>query len=236
MIRVALAALALGFGWPAGAQAQAYRCALPQRIEPPQPDPSGPRRLLSIGGYTLAISWTPQQCRGRTDAAARFECGSGNRFGFTLHGLWPDGRGAVWPQYCRAAGLVDRQVVRATLCATPSVSLIQHEWAKHGTCMAARPGDYFAQARRLYDGLRYPDMIALSRQPDLTVARLAEAFAAANPGMDATMLRVRAHDGWLDELWLCLDTRFKPRRCPAHQPAIPGDAQIRIWRGSLASR
>ncbi len=236
MTRAALGALALLLGWPAGAQAQAYRCEVPQRIEPPQPDLPGPRRLLPIGGYTLAISWAPQHCRSQTGPAARFECGSGNRFGFILHGLWPDGPMAEWPQYCRAAGLVDPQVIRETLCATPSVSLIQHEWAKHGTCMSARPADYFAKARGLYEGLRFPDMIALSRQPGLTAGTLAQAFAAANPGMAAAMLRVRAQGRWLDELWLCLDTRFRPRRCPAHQPGLGGAAPIRIWRGSLAPR
>ncbi|MFM9828754.1 MAG: ribonuclease T2 family protein, partial [Sphingomonas sp.] len=92
---------------PGLAAAQSYRCAVPTQIDVPHADgPSAdqPKRLLPIGGYTLAISWAPQYCRGKgRDADARFECGSGNRFGFTLHGLWPDGEGKTWPQYCAAA-------------------------------------------------------------------------------------------------------------------------------------
>ncbi|MDB5696353.1 MAG: ribonuclease, partial [Sphingomonas bacterium] len=130
-----LAALAM----PAAAQAQAISCALPTTIERPRPDrvtADQPSRVVPIGGYTLALTWNPQHCRAqRRDARASFQCGGGNRFGFTLHGLWPDGTGRPWPQYCRPAALLPEAVVRANLCATPSVQLLQHEWAKHGTCM-----------------------------------------------------------------------------------------------------
>jgi ribonuclease T2 len=223
---------------PAAVQAQAYRCALPAAIPRPRPDlPSAnqPKRVVPIGGYTLAISWAPQFCRNKSggdDASARFQCGEGNRFGFTLHGLWPDGVGKDWPQYCRSTALVPRPVVRATLCSTPSAQLIQHEWAKHGTCMPGqRPATYFARSTRAYSRLRYPDMDALSRQ-SLTAGRFAAAMAATNPGLRADMMRITAgRDGWLDEVWLCMDTRFRYRRCPAHQGGLAPNAALKIWRG-----
>ena len=231
MTRAALGALALLLGWPAGAQAQAYRCEVPQRIEPPQPDLPGPRRLLPIGGYTLAISWAPQHCRSQTGPAARFECGSGNRFGFILHGLWPDGPMAEWPQYCRAADILPPAVIRENLCATPSAQLLQHEWAKHGTCMSDSPKAYFDRATRLFTRLRYPDMNALSRRR-LTAGQLASAIARANPGISAEMMRITANrQGWLDEVWLCLDTQTRYARCPAHQGWLAPTKPIKIWRG-----
>ena len=233
--RLATAAVALAV--PAVAQAQAYRCATPATIDRPRPDlPSAgqPQRQLPIGSYTLAISWAPQYCRehGR-DAAARFQCGGGNRFGFTLHGLWPDGVGKQWPQYCKATPLLSRSVIRRNICATPSAQLLQHEWAKHGTCMAGyRPDRYFARSTGLYARLRYPDMDALSRAP-LTAGGLAQAVAKANPGLDADMMRVTAdRQGWLDEIWLCLDTAFRYRRCPAHQGGVAPASAIKIWRGA----
>src|SRR3546814_9455410 len=77
---------------PVAANAQAYKCDLPTALARPKPDlPSKdqPRRLRAIGGYTLAIKWAPQFCHDRAkQASAKFQCGSGNRFGFTLHGLW----------------------------------------------------------------------------------------------------------------------------------------------------
>ncbi|WP_066546976.1 MULTISPECIES: ribonuclease T2 [unclassified Sphingomonas] len=219
---------------PGSALAQAYRCAIPAdlpRPRPDGPDAQTPRRVVPIGGYTLALSWAPQYCRENArDRNDRFQCGAGNRFGFTLHGLWPDGRDRVWPQYCRAVPLLSEPVVRANLCATPSVQLLQHEWAKHGSCMDGGAAAYFGRATRLYARLRYPDMDALSRRRDLTVAQFATAVARANPGLRADMMRVTtAKGGWLDELWVCLDTRFRYRACPAHQRQ-PTGGRLRIWR------
>jgi ribonuclease T2 len=202
-------------------------------VRPDLPSDRQPKRLLPIGGYTLALTWAPQYCRENGDeASARFQCGSGNRFGFTLHGLWPDGEGEDWPQYCRATGLIPQPVIRANLCSTPSAQLMQHEWAKHGTCMAGEsPAGYFRRATGLYRQLRYPDMDALSRRP-LTAGQLAQAIARANPGVPANAMRITAtRAGWLDEVWLCMDRRFRYQRCPAHQGGVAPGTAIKIWRG-----
>jgi len=236
MIRVlALAALLAA---PSVASAQALRCAIPGSISTPRPDlPTAkePRRVLPIGSYTLAITWSPQFCYGKRggEASARdVQCGSGNRFGFTLHGLWPDGEGKTWPQYCTPAPILSQTEIRRNLCATPSAQLQQHEFAKHGTCMNVSPAQYFARSTSLYAKLRYPDMDALSRRRSLTAGAFAAAFARANPGMSPRMLRVTAtKSGWLDEVWICLDTRFRRTACPAHQGGLASSARLRIWRG-----
>lgn len=231
-----LAVIALAMLAPGIAQAQAYRCAVPARVERPRPDgPSAdqPRRLLPIGGYTLALSWSPEYCRGHArEAGARFQCSGGNRFGFALHGLWPDGVGKDWPQYCKSTALLPPRVIRGNLCATPSAQLLQHEWSKHGTCMPGEtPQRYFARSTGLYARLRYPDMDALSRAP-LTAAGVAQAMARANPGLPAEAVRVTANrQGWLDELWLCLDTRFRYVRCRADSGGVSSATQIKIWCG-----
>jgi ribonuclease T2 len=203
----------------------------PPRPNPELPTTDQPQRVLPIGGYTLAITWAPQFCRnGGFTPSARFECGSGNRFGFTLHGLWPDGVGKDWPQYCTATDLVPPPVIKGMLCSTPSAQLIQHEWAKHGTCMGTTPAAYFARSSAMYAKLRYPDMDALSRRP-LTVGQFAAAFAKSNPGIPASAVRVTAKSGWLDELWLCLDRRFAYERCKPNTGGLPGNARLKIWRG-----
>lgn len=217
--------------------AQALSCAVPDRIERPRvdgPSQSQPRRVLPIGSYTLAITWNPQYCRERSGrSGATFQCGGDNRFGFTLHGLWPDGEGETWPQYCRPAALLPEAVLRRNLCATPSVQLLQHEYAKHGTCMGVTPTAYFNQARTLYGRLRYPDMNALSRRPQLTAGQLASAIARANPGMTADMMRITTtRQGWLDEVWLCMNKRLRYTACPAHQGGATPATPIQIWRGT----
>ena len=233
-MKLVIAALALLAPLPS--VAQSYACAVPQtlpRLRPDLPGARQPKRVLPIGGYTLAISWSPQFCRGkRGEASAACQCGGGNRFGFVLHGLWPDGEGKDWPQYCRPTGLLPDAVVRGALCATPSAQLLQHEWAKHGTCIpGADPASYFRRSNALYARLRYPAMEALSRRP-LTAGGLATAIARANPGMRATGMRITTRPGgWLDEVWICLDRRLRYRACPAHQGGVSPRTRVKIWRG-----
>lgn len=220
---------------PAALAAQAYQCRIPERISRPAaegPSVREPRRIVPIGGYTLALIWSPESCRGRSGTVdGAIACGGGNRFGFTLHGLWPDGRGATWPQYCAPAPLLSERVVRQNLCATPSVQLLQHEYAKHGTCMGVPPAAYFARATGLYRAVRYPDMAALAARRNLTAGQFAAAFARANPGMTADMVRLSLNRrGWLKEVWLCLDTTFRPRRCPRGGAAPTATVRIEPLR------
>lgn len=230
---VALAALCLA----GQAHAQALACTPPRVI--PAPRPAGPSlgepaRPGPVGAYTLALSWSPQYCRSASSPAA-FQCGgAGARFGFVLHGLWPDGKGPVWPQYCRSAEILPRATIRQMLCTTPSADLIQHEWAKHGTCSGMTPEAYFAEARRLFATIRFPDMTALSRRPDLTVGDFVRAFAMANPALPPGAIRVRiTRDKWLDEVWLCLDRDRRFARCARTQASgYAWPLRLKIWRGA----
>ncbi len=221
---------------PVAAQAQALSCTVPSRLSRPVAQPPDEARRLPVGGYTLALSWSPQHCRERGDER-NFQCSRANRFGFVVHGLWPDGRTEMWPQYCRPTAPLPEGVIRRNLCMTPSVALLQHEWARHGTCMTSDPARYFDRARGLFEGLRFPDMAALSRREGLTVGGFRRAFAEANrhvPGLTERSVRVRlTRGGWLDELWLCLDTRLAYGTCRASQS--PGNRpadRMRIWRGA----
>lgn len=231
-IALTLAALLL----PAIGQAQTLQCTVPAQVERPRPDLPGaqqPRRVLPIGSYTLAISWSPEYCRTRADDARNaFQCGGGNRFGFTLHGLWPDGTGKAWPQYCTSTPILPDAVIAKNLCVTPSAQLLQHEYAKHGTCMGVSPAAYFDESRSLFQRLRFPDMMALSRRAKLTAGQLAAAIARANPGITPASMRITTNRrGWLDEVWLCLDKRRRYTACPAHQGGVTPNTPIRIWRG-----
>lgn len=223
---------------PGVALAQVEQCRIPRDIPRPRPDlpsQSQPRRVLPIGGYTLAITWSPQYCDGKTGTRDAFQCANDTaRFGFTLHGLWPDGEGKDWPQYCRATTILPRATIAQNLCVTPSAQLIQHEWAKHGTCMRANgqpisPRSYFEKSRTMYGKLQFPDMAALAQRGRMTAGAFATAFAQANRGLRADMMRVTAtRDGWLDEVWLCLDKRLRYAQCPAHQGGLKPAETLRI--------
>jgi ribonuclease T2 len=228
--------VALTLSLPAVAHAQALSCAVPTEIVRPRPDTPdvrNPRRVLPIASYTLALSWSPQYCKesGTRDSSA-MQCGQDNRFGFTLHGLWPDGPGKDWPQYCQSVPILSEATIRANLCATPSAQLLQHEYAKHGSCMPGSADDYFRRSTGLYAKIKYPDMNRLSRQTRLTVGSFAAAFARANRGINSNSVRVTTtKGGWLDEIWLCLDTRFQYEPCTQGGGAARS-APLNIWRGA----
>lgn len=222
-------------GMPGAARAQAVdaapapagQCRIPPVLPRPRmavPEREGGVRRVPVGGYTLALSWSPQHCAGgRREAQCDARVG---RFGFILHGLWPDGHGRAWPQYCAPAAPLPAAVLRANFCATPSVDLMQHEWAKHGTCMAARPDVYFDRARALYQAIRMPDMRPLAQ--GATAGAVARAFVAANPRLRVEMIRVLAERGALSEVHVCLDTAFRPARCPAGKMGLPAGKPLRV--------
>lgn len=209
-------------------------CEVPADLPRPileGPTTDQPRRLMPITGYTLAVSWSPERCASRmTSPMEHLRCGGGMQksFGFTLHGLWPDGEGAQWPQYCRPARLVPDRVIHEHLCTTPSPQLIQHEWEKHGTCMAKSPKEYFQRSGKLFADLHFPKMDELRGHP-MTVAAFQAAFAKANEGMIPGQTRLNVtRDGWLEEVRICLDTKFARRTCPANAGGAPADQIIRI--------
>lgn len=217
---------------PAPIAAQAYHCTPPEPIARPHlegPTSAEPRRMLPIGGYTLALHWSPQLCR-QPGADDDLRCRRGNRFGFTLHGLWADGVGKSWPQYCAPAPLLSDAVVRANICVIPSAQLLQHEYAKHGTCTGRAPADYFAVSAGLYRKLHYPDMDGLMRRGWMMAGQFAAAFARANPGLEPEMIRLTAdRQDWLQEVWICLDTKLRYRRCPAQQGVLSRTHMIRVF-------
>jgi len=216
---------------PAAASAQAYQCTPPDRLGAwPAPVRDGPAVLGSIGRYTLAISWAPEFCR--TDRQS-FECRpQSGRFGFVVHGLWPESASGSSPQWCAARPRPSPDLIRRNLCMAPVPSLAEHEWAKHGTCMAATPESYFAQEAALWRTLRWPDTDRLARQQPLTVGRLRAAVALANPAFKAGWIGVfLGQGGWLRELRLCYSRRLKPIPCRGAQLGPAEDAPVKIWRG-----
>lgn len=232
-MRFATALLVVAALVPGGAQAQAYQCAPPARIGPlPQPRPDGPARRAPIARYTLAVSWAPEFCRNNRDPAS-IECGGRNgRFGFILHGLWPESANGPAPQWCSVTPRPSPQLIRRHLCMSPEPTMLEHEWAKHGSCMARTPQDYYSTAASLWRPLRWPDGDRLSRKKGLTVGDLRREIALANPQWPAGRVGVvLSRNGWLRELRLCYSRQMKPIACPRAQLGPRDATPLKIWRG-----
>jgi ribonuclease T2 len=171
--------------------------------------------------HMLAVTWMPETCRAGGDGQGEIACSGPNRFGWTLHGLWPNSDGRPYPRFCRPATRVAAATVREELCRTPSVDLVQHEWAAHGTCGWETPEAYFRQSAALYDGLVRPDPRGLR-----TAGQLRDAFARANPGLPRDAVFIATADGdRLREVRLCHDLAFRPRPCPGGDVGAP-DATV----------
>ncbi|MEO6153577.1 MAG: ribonuclease T [Croceibacterium sp.] len=218
---------------PAPVAAQAYQCTPPRQIGALPPlTPDGPPVRAVIGRYTLAVTWAPEFCRADRDPAS-VECGGRyGRFGFILHGLWPESATGPAPQWCSLTPRPAPQLVRQNLCMTPVPSLLEHEWAKHGSCMAKTPAAYYAAAANLWRELRWPDADRLSRQESLTVGDLRQALALANPRWRPEQIGVVvSRNGWLRELRLCYSRRLRPTGCARAQLGPVDATALKIWRG-----
>ena len=227
--------LALAALLPSPALAQAYQCRAPQNVSlPPAIQPDGPTYRARVTGYTLAVSWSPEFCRGKASRDPdNYQCnGQIGRFGFVLHGLWPESGSGKSPQWCALTPRPSVQDLSANLCMTPVPWLLEHEWAKHGSCMSATPAGYFKVSSVLWQSLHLPDADRLSKQPNLTAGDLRRAFASANPGVPVKAIGLNlGNGGWLREVHLCYSAKFLPAPCDKRGFGPKDDVPLKIWRG-----
>ncbi len=163
--------------------------------------------------YLLALSWSPAFCLSSPGAE---ECGGPRRYGFIVHGLWPQYEQG-WPEHCDVHREVPDDVVRGIADLMPARGLVYHEWSAHGTCSGLEPAAYFAQVRRAHAGVVIPPPLSSPTQAmQQSPAEIAGAFLRVNPkfppqsvvvtcsGQDVPRLR---------EVHVCLDRNLAPRDC-----------------------
>ena len=163
--------------------------------------------------YLLSLSYAPDFCAQPTGNKDPRECGSGRHIGFVVHGLWPQVEGNRGPENCGSASPVSEDIVRATLSYIPTESLIQHEWATHGTCTGLKAADYFTFVRRARDMIKIPSELASpSTQLRMGSKEVEAKFAAANPNFPRGAFRVSCYrDMELQEVRIALNKDLSPR-------------------------
>lgn len=179
-----------------------------------RPALAGGERAGDFDYYVLSLSWSPSFCALEGDARGADQCDPRHDFGFTLHGLWPQYEFG-WPSDCRTAARdPSRAETEAMADIMGSAGLAWHEWKKHGRCSGLAARDYFATARRAYDSVKIPEVLAgLRRDMRLPARVVEEAFVEANPGLEPAMITITCKAGRIEEARLCLTRDLEPRAC-----------------------
>ena len=87
--------------------------------------------------YLMNLSWSPEFCSIQGTSS---QCAA--KPGFILHGLWAQNNDGSYPVFCSEEHGPAKPSENLDL--TPDLSLLDHEWAKHGTCSAVGPQRFFA--------------------------------------------------------------------------------------------
>jgi ribonuclease T2 len=165
--------------------------------------------------YLLSLSWSPAFCLSDPGAA---ECNGPRRFGFIVHGLWPQYEKG-WPENCNVHQQVPDNVVSGISDIMPARGLIYHEWSAHGTCSGWDARDFFALVRRAYAGIAIPGSLSgVSHEIEQSPSAIAAEFLHANPTLAAQSVVVtcsRQDAPRLREVHICLDRSLNPRSCSA---------------------
>jgi ribonuclease T2 len=192
----------------------------------------------------LSLSWSPTWCTTRSGKANKIECGD-KKYGFVLHGLWPQYQNGGYPKMCALPTPLPEGAMGATESVMPNHRLAEHEWQLHGTCFGGDAKAFFARAKAAWDRIKIPtDYQTATQTRSITADKVRQAFLAANPGMVGTGIAVSCRkprvkgaaadhpaQPQLTEVRICLDKDLKFQacgkgvrdRCPdsADMPAAP---------------
>lgn len=181
----------------------------------------GQQGSASFNYYLLSLSWAPNYCASHpTDSSS--ECQAGNHTAFVLHGLWPSSNDdPMKPLNCKPARPVAGGIVQHMLEYFPDKGLIQHEWAKHGTCSGLSSAQYFDKVEQAFKAVQVPDRYKnLDHSQQISVKDLENDFAQANSA-PAKAFRLSCHAGQLVALEACLDKDLHYQACPASARECP---------------
>lgn len=172
--------------------------------------------------YVLAMSWSPTHCATANHKPGDTQCNprSGRRYGFILHGLWPQ-YDRSYPENCRLPQRpwVPNSVIDDMRDIMPSRGLVIYQYKKHGTCSGLAPTPYFRLARKSFDSIKIPPRYRNPDRPQYVSQReLKDDFLRANPALKPDMIVISCGRGnRLREVRICMTKEGRPRSCGRNQ-------------------
>jgi ribonuclease T2 len=181
--------------------------------------------------YVLSLSWSPQYCAGSNGRNDSKQCGTGRRFGFVVHGLWPNNNRPPHPSNCAPSSSVPPDLVKDMLRIMPSPRLIQHEWDSHGVCSGVSLRDFFALTRTAFRAVNIPQPY---RQPtqDLRVSaeEIRQQFQEANSAFPPNSIKLDCSGQYFREARVCFDKTLSPRVCGSSVRDTCGSRSVTLRR------
>lgn len=163
--------------------------------------------------YLLTLSWSPVFCATSKGASDHDQCGAERKFGFVVHGLWPQHTEGGYPANCARDRSVPKSVVDQMMPIMPNVGLIVYQWSKHGTCSGLNATEYFSLLRKAHGKVTIPEPLR-TPSPDLSVPamQVERLFVKANPGLEPESVAVVCSKRDVTEVRICInkDLDFMP--------------------------
>lgn len=177
-------------------------------------DPLGQNKQARVDYYQLALSWSPGFCDlqkrkndGDTPKHLKYQCDQAERFGWVIHGLWPqaeDARSpADHPRFCQGdLPPLSETLIKQYMTESPGANLLQGQWEKHGACAFEQAESYFAKQKALFMALTLPT------EPMDRKALFAW-LKKHNPPLNNAYLGATK-----TELYICYDKQWNVMDCP----------------------
>ncbi|BBP44840.1 hypothetical protein THMIRHAS_02130 [Thiosulfatimonas sediminis] len=147
--------------------------------------------------------------KGQTDKV-KFQCASGNDFGWVVHGLWGESENAYirgdykgHPRFCQGdLPKVTLAELKPYLCMSPGTRLLQGEWEKHGACDFPSFTAYYQKTQALYQRYTMPPA-------ELKPKAAMQWMKKQHPELKDLWMHVDHK-----EFGICFDKQFQVMSCP----------------------
>lgn len=163
--------------------------------------------------YVAVLSWSPDFCATNAKAATTPQCEVGRKYGFVLHGVWPQFEQG-YPEDCSNEQIPNNIKNKCEIF--PTVGLCQHEWKKHGTCSKLGAAGYLDFSAKLKNSLVIPDAYQAPKTPLRTnIEQFKADFVSKNADFskDAIAPYCSGSGRFLKEVFFCYDKNGKSRAC-----------------------
>jgi ribonuclease T2 len=177
--------------------------------------PPSDTAIADFDYFLLTLSWAPEFCATNASGRSSAECDPDKHMGLVVHGLWPQYDNGKWPESCSTTKPVASATVDHMMPIMPGAGLIQHEWAKHGTCSGLSVQDYFGAIEKLYNRLQVPaDFKKPASSAHTNAAAIEQKFATANNAPKGAF-RVSCPQNEFSAVEICMSKDLKYQACPA---------------------